>query len=104
MRYFNVSSGLRGCYMPDTSYVVEANTRHELKNILESEASYFKEAGFVGVNKKAIAHIAASAWRDEKAYLPYCLPLAPPHARDNYCSGIFISNATRKEYLEQEEY
>ncbi len=30
-RYFNVSHGLRGCYMPDNSQIVKVTTRRELK-------------------------------------------------------------------------
>lgn len=106
MAYFTISNGLRGCYMPDNCYVVRVTTRRELKNIIASEASDYRDAGFVGVNKRAIAHIAAIAWKEAKkarpAYLPYCLPLAPSHARHNYCHGIFISVATRAEYREHQ--
>lgn len=101
MPYFHVSTGLRGCYMPDQSYVVRASTRRELKSVLASEAESFREAGFTGANKKAIAALAATAWRNAKTrrdYLPYALPLAPSHAPSNYCFGVFVSNATRSEY------
>ncbi len=98
MPYYNISTGLRGCYMPDNSYVVYVKTRRELKECIESEASAYRDAGFIGANKRAIAAIAATQWRDKKNYLPYCLPLAPSHARDNYCHGVFVSPATRDEF------
>ena len=99
MPYFNISTGLRGCYMPDNAFVIRANTRRELKRVIESEAYYYRDAGFIGANKKDIATIAASAWRNrDKFQLPYALPLAPSHARKNYCHGIFVSTATRDEF------
>lgn len=103
MPYFTISTGLRGCYMPDNCYVIKANTRRELKFVLASEASHYSDSGYVGGSKRAIAHITASAWRDKRFTLPYCLPFAPKHARDNYAFGVFVSRATRQEYIEQEE-
>lgn len=104
MPYFHISNGLRGCYMPDNSWIARCDTRKELKTILEFEARDYRDAGFVGVNKRAIAHIAAIAWRNRhKMQLPYCLPLAPSHARDNYCHGIFVATATRAEFIESQE-
>lgn len=101
MAYFNISTGLRGCYMADNMYIVRCHTRRELRAVIESEADSYRDAGFVGANKAAIAHIAAIAWRNRrKSQLPYALPLAPPHARDSYCHGIFVASANRSEYLE----
>jgi hypothetical protein len=111
MSYFTISTGLRGCYMPDNCFVVRCNTRRELKAVIESEADNYKLAGYIGANKRAIAHIAAIAWKEAQkpnpAYLPYALPVAPQHARDNYCEAVFVSTASRheyKEYLAQPEY
>ena len=105
MPYFHISNGLRGCYMPDSSYVIKADTRRELKSAIAYEAESYKDAGFIGGNKRAIAWLAAAAWRDKKPGLPYCLPVAPEHNRTNYCFGVFVSRASRSEYLEycQEE-
>ena len=101
MAYFNIATGLRGCYLPDNSYIIKADTRRALKSALESEAYYYSDAGFVGASKRAIACIAAAAWRDrKKTQLPYALPLAPEHSKSNYCHGVFVSSATRAEYLE----
>lgn len=101
MPYFHISTGLRGCYMPDNSFVIQVNSRRELKSAIAWEAHSYRDAGFVGANKRAIATIAAAAWRDrKKTQLPYALPLAPDHARDNYCHGVFVSSATRADYLE----
>jgi len=104
MAYFTISTGLRGCYMPDNCYVIRAKTRRELKEAIASEARDYRDAGFVGANKRAIAHIAAIAWKEAQkpkpAYLPFALPLAPSHCRDNYCHGVFVSTASRSEYKE----
>ena len=104
MPYFNISTGLRGCYLSDNAYVVRADTRRELKSILASEAETYRDAGYIGASKKAIATIAAAAWRDRKKYqLPYAIPVAPPHAKTNYCEAVFVSPATREDYLEFEK-
>ena len=101
MAYFNISTGLRGCYMPDNMFVVRCNTRRELKSVIESESYIYRDAGFTGANKRAIASIAAIAWRNRgKMQLPYALPLAPSHARGNYCHGVFVASATRNEFRE----
>lgn len=103
MAYFHISTGLRGCYLPDSSYVVRADTRRELKDVLAYEARGFADAGYVGANKRAIAHIAALAWRNRRKFTyPYAIPLAPPHARNSYSSGIFVASATRDEFIGQE--
>lgn len=100
MPYFHISNGLRGCYMPDNSYMIHAKTRRDLKAAIQWEAESYRDAGFDGCNKRAIAHIAAIAWRNRrKAQLPYCLPMSPSGAQ-NYCHGVFVASATRGEYLE----
>lgn len=104
MAYFNISTGLRGCYMPDNAYIVRCNTRRELRAIIAGEADSYRDAGFIGANQRAISWLAAIAWRNRRKYqLPYALPLAPPHARNNYCHGIFIATASRDEYREYTE-
>lgn len=104
MAYFNISTGLRGCYMADSAYIVRCNTRRELRAIIADEAGGYRDAGFIGANQRAISYIAAIAWRNRRKFqLPYALPLAPSHARDNYCYGVFIASASRDEYLEQGE-
>jgi hypothetical protein len=89
--------------MPDNCWTIKANTRRELKSALQYEADSYSDAGFIGNQKRLVASLAASAWRDKRYTLPYCLPLAPEHARDNYAYGVFVSRATRQEYLEQED-
>jgi hypothetical protein len=106
MPYFHISTGLRGCYMPSESYMIRAKTRRALKEAIAYEAERYRESGYVGANKKAIATIAALAWRNAKTrkdYLPYALPIAPPHARSDYCEAVFVSNATRDDFRAYEE-
>lgn len=106
-KYFCISNGPRGCYMPDNAYFVRVDTRRELKELLESEAYYLRDAGFVGASKRNIASLAAMAWREAHKsnpdYLPHVLPLAPGHSRDNYCYGLFVSVESRADYLEYME-
>jgi hypothetical protein len=100
MAYFHISTGLRGCYMPDNAYIARANTRRELKSIIANEAERYRESGYAGASDRAVAAIAAEAWRARKRYqLPYALPVAPPHAPRNYCEAVFVSTATRADYI-----
>lgn len=104
MPYFSLSHGLRGAYCDGEGYILKANTRRELKNAIEYEANNYKEAGYIGANKRAIAWLAATAWRNRKGFnLPYALPLAPSHNKENYCFGVFVGSATKDEFLEQEK-
>lgn len=105
-KYFHLSAGLRGAYCDssENAFVIRCDTRRELKAAIASEAIFWKDAGYIGANKQAIAHIAAEGWREAQkrapTYLPFALPLAPDHARDNYAFGIFVSVASRADYLE----
>ncbi len=104
MPYFTISSGLRGAYIDDSPYVIQVKTRRDLKSAIEYEANSYRDAGYIGANKKAIATIAAAAWRDrKKSQLPYALPLAPEHSPKNYCFGVFVSSATRDDFLEYQK-
>lgn len=100
MPYFTISSGLRGAYVDDSPYVIHAKTRRALKEALAYEAGTWRDAGYIGANTRAVAALAAMQWKDKKNYLPYCLPLAPAHARKNYSFGVFVSPATRADYVE----
>lgn len=109
MPYFNISNGLRGCYMPDNAYIVRCDTRRALKAALEYEARDMRDAGFTGANKRAVASVAAQVWRDSrkarKSAYDFALPLIPPHisrTSGNYCYGVFVSHATRADYLAQD--
>ena len=101
-KYFHMSNGLRGCYMPDNSAVIMVKTRRELKNAIAYDAANMREAYGVGGSKKAVAAFAAECWREAKkanpAYLPYCLPFG--RDRNNMAFGLFVSVATRADYLE----
>ena len=102
MQYFNISNGLRGCYMPDSAHIIRCNTRRELKRALEDEAYYLRDAGFTGASKRAVASLAAEAWRDaqqpRKKWGDFVCPLKP-HGSDNASYGLFVSHSTRADYL-----
>lgn len=109
IRYFHISHGLRGCYMPDGEpYVIRAKTRRELKEAIQSEADMVDSGSTIGLSKRAIAQYAAELWRDAfrlKPYyssLPVCLPTKEP-GQSSYSYGIFVSHATRNDYNNQPE-
>jgi len=98
--YFHVSQGLRGCYLPDNSYVVKVTTRRELKSALESEACYIRDAGFIGCSKRAVAWLATTCWRNRgKATLDYVAEYRNKD-QDYYPYGLFCSAATKNDYAE----
>jgi hypothetical protein len=90
-RYFNIMSGLRGCYMPDSAYTVRVDTRKELKAILADCAEYLDGPG---LSKRNIAWLAAQVWRGKDGLLP---------CGNGYHRGLECVQATRAEYLENQE-
>lgn len=101
MRYFHISQGLRGCYMPDSSYMVKVESRRELKAALESEARDIREAFEAGCNKRQIAWLAAAVWRKPESFYPFVAPYGNRSGSAiNYCFGLHVSPATRAEFLE----
>lgn len=107
MAYFTIMAELRGCYADNESaFVIRAKTRRELKAALASEASDLRDAGAIGLSKKAIASHAAEAWRKRKAKsaYPLVLPFRYPHQSGD-AMGLFVYNSSRVDYLEsQKEY
>ena len=101
---FTVSHGLRGCYMPDSSYVIGCTTRRQLKEAIAWEANSYRDAGFMGASKRAIATMAAECWtrRDDKRWtLDLVLPLS--RGKDSgYAFGVFVSRSTLADWQEQE--
>jgi len=103
MAYFTIWQGLRGMYMPDSAHIIRAATRAELKSALESEARYIQDAGGIGMSKRAIAWLAAVAWRNRKASADYVVPYRWKEQDSyQYALGVFCG-ATRADYLAQEE-
>jgi hypothetical protein len=78
--------------MPDSAGIYAFNTRRDLKKYLLGERDVMERQRSI----KDISAFAAQCWGRDKSYtgLPYCLPT---DKGENY--GIFVSNATRKEYL-----
>lgn len=106
MAYFFLSTGLRGCYMPDSVYAIRVTTRRELKAMIADECRDLYDAGFVGTSKRAIAQFAAEAWRrrnDPRWTLDLVLPYRRADQAGNWCFGVFLSRATRREYIEYKE-
>jgi len=103
MAYFSIYQGLRGCYMPDSAYVIKADTRKELKSALEYEARDIADAGGVGMSKRAIAWLANAAWKARKSNGEYVAPYGwKGQGSKPYALGVF-TGMTRADYLAQEE-
>ncbi len=100
-RYFHISNGLRGCYMPDSAYTLRADTRRELKAALEEEAESLRSAGYHGLGKARIAWLAAAVWRDKRASLPYCVPCSLERGSADY--GLFAAPSSRADWLAEQE-
>jgi hypothetical protein len=103
MAYFSIWQGLRGCYMPDSAYVIKADTRKELKRALQWEADSIRDAGGIGMSKRAIAWLANAAWEARKANGEYVAPYRW-QGMDSfpYALGVFCG-MTRADYLKQAE-
>lgn len=105
MAYFTIMAELRGCYADNESaFVIRATTRRELKAALASEARDIRDAGAIGLSKKAIASHAAEAWRKRKAKsaYPLVLPFRYSHQSGN-AMGLFVYNSSRADYLESQK-
>jgi hypothetical protein len=91
-KYFCLMNGLRGCYMPDSVYVLKCTSRRELKEIVRDELTYAEKKP----SQRALAQYVAEAWR---RYKELSLPLVlPTNKEESY--GIHLSYATRHEYEE----
>jgi len=105
MAYFTIYQGLRGCYMPDSAYTIKADTRRELKAALTWEADSIRDAGGVGMSKKAIASLAAMAWHWRKKGAEYIAPYRWQYQSKGcypYALGVF-TGITRQEYTDNQE-
>jgi hypothetical protein len=102
--YFNISHGLRGCYMPDSDpYVIRADTRRELKKAVEYEARVLRDSGYFGCSKRNAASLAAEGWRcrnDRRWTLDLVLGCSLRRGASEY--GLFLARATRQDFLAQE--
>ncbi len=98
-RYFWIECGLRGAYADGNGYIEKCDTRRELKAALQWEADSIRDAGGVGLSKRAIAWLAARVWSDRKTTLPYVAPYRWKY-QDSYPYGIHVSQSTRADWLQ----
>ncbi len=101
MAYFWIEYGLRGAFCDGNSYIIRCDTRRELKAAIQWEADSLRDAGMLGASKRAVASLAADAWRALKRPTPY--PFVMPISNNGGCSyawGIHCAPSTRQEYLE----
>lgn len=98
MRYFHISTGLRGCYMPDSVHIYCVESRRELHEAITSEAESMRDAYNYGGSKKAVSAAVAQVWAGYKTqHLDSVIPFA--RERGDYAYGLFISPASRADYL-----
>ena len=108
MRYFHLSNGLRGCYMPDRAAILAVSSRRELKKAIEYECSDMREAYGFGGSKADIATTVAWVWREwalrhkrqSKGYLPIAIGFGRSRSKNDRPFGVFIEPVSRSEYLE----
>ncbi len=108
MPYFHTSNGLRGCYMPDSASVIKCDTRRELRAFVEYEANDMIEAYGFGYSAKDRAAIVAHIWREAKGRAPksvydHVIGFGRTRSKQDRPFGLFISHATRADYLAQSE-
>lgn len=106
MAYFTIMAELRGCYADaDSAFTIKADTRRELKAALASEADTLRDAGAIGLNNRAVAGLAAMAWRDRRkgGVYPFVAPFRYPH-QSGPAMGLFVYVASRADYLAQGDY
>lgn len=104
MPYFHTSSGLRGCYMPDSSAVLRFDTRKALRAFVEYESRDAIEAYGYGYSKAARAAVVAQIWREArgrapKSRLEHVIGFGRTRSTSDRPFGLFISHATRAEFV-----
>lgn len=107
MPYFHISNGLRGCYTPDNAFVAKFDTRRELRAFVENEARNMLEAYGFGYSKTARAAIVTQVWRETrgkapKSFYDHVIGFGRTRAKSDRPFGLFISHATRADYLAYE--
>ena len=104
MRYFDISNGLRGRYMPDNAFILAVKTRRDLMRAIASECSDMREAFGFGGTKREIARTVALVWREYKkpgrAFYPYAIGFGRSRDSSDRPFGVFIGYSSRTEYLE----
>jgi len=98
-KYFHITNGLRGMFMPDRGSTVRVFSMAALKALLEHEARYLEETHY-GASKRAVARLAHEAWTLTGAY-PAVMPLRP-RGSDTYHYGLFVAPATKQEWQDYE--
>lgn len=105
MAYFQIATGLRGCYMPNSTWIVRCRTRRELRAVVEDEARRSLDAYGYGDSKRARRAVIAQIWREtrssaRRAVYPYVIGFGCSRDKTDRPYGVFISHATRREFLE----
>lgn len=105
MKYFLIQTGLRGGYMPDSSYPIRCETRRDLREAIKSESAQANYGGdMVGLSDRVQASFAAWIWSDVvkkmAQYLPYALPYG--YRRQGKPYAVFVVPISRAEFLKHD--
>ena len=100
MKYFYISSGLRGCYADDNGGIYAFKSRRDLKDAIIEYCNDSREAYGFGGSKAEIAAVAAWAWKQKKSSLPMAIGFGHSRSVSDRPFGIFVSKATVQEYNE----
>jgi hypothetical protein len=105
MKYFFISNGLRGCYMPDDVSVQGFKTRRDLLACVEHEAREMIEAYGFGYSSVTRHAIVAQIWREAvgratKQRLDHVIGFGRTRSTSDRPFGLFISHATRRDFLD----
>ena len=103
--YFNITIGLRGCYMPDNAFTVRVTTRRELRAIIAGECATMRDAHGFGGSQKDIAATVAAIWREtrkgaRKSFYPFVIGFGRVRDASDRPFGVFVGHATREEWEE----
>jgi hypothetical protein len=98
-KYFSISNGLRGLYMPDDVSFMRFDTRRALRNFLTWESDQMREAHGYGGTKREIAWTAAQAWKAEPGDMPLAITFGRTRSGNDRPFGVFVQRITRDDYL-----
>ncbi|MFN7610090.1 MAG: hypothetical protein ACK5QX_04010 [bacterium] len=103
-RYFHISNGLRGCYMPDNAHIMAFKRRRDLISFVLNERADMLEAYGHGYSKRDAIAQASAAWLmatyHKNKPFNYAIGFGRSRSRSDRPFGLFICDATRADYLE----
>jgi hypothetical protein len=106
IRYLHIMCGLRGCYLPDVSYIVAVTKRREIADIIRTEALCQAGEGepTIGLDDHRLSWLTQAVWEGHSALLPW--GYKPEGASKHHCGSgrwprpysIAVCPSSRDEY------